>query len=207
MRFLAHWRLTRCAVTTVMIAIVARPVLAGTYLHCATTRIVIVSAPTGDTSSRSQESLNFLIDDAAKTLAFADGGSLAVTRFDKNWISANRDDIFYEFNRQDGTLSFASSTTKNNVTSTIVGSGRCSELSTTSRGRDWLPGRPRGRRRRPRQGEPGPIEETMGMGALAVRHWECSDCGATHDRDVNAALNILRVGRERPPPAVEIPAL
>ena len=63
---------------------------------------------------------------------------MTVTRFDKIWISANRDDIFYEFNRQDGTLSFASATTKNTVTSTIVGSGRCSEVSTTSRGGDWL---------------------------------------------------------------------
>jgi hypothetical protein len=69
--------------------------------------------------------LSFVIDEAAKTLTFADGVSLPVTRFDKNWISANRDDIFYEFNRQDGTLSFASATTKNNITSTIVGSGRC----------------------------------------------------------------------------------
>jgi hypothetical protein len=109
-------------------------------LHCATTRVVIVSAPTGDTSSRSEESLSFVIDDAAKTLAFADGGSLAVTRFDKNWISANQDGIFYAFNRQDGTLSFASSTTKNNVTSTNVGSGRCSEVSTAGLGTDWLRG-------------------------------------------------------------------
>ena len=127
MRFFALWRLTRCAVATVVIAIVGRPALAGTYLHCSTTRVVIVSAATGDTSSRSDENLNFVIDDAAKTLAFADGGSLTVTRFDKIWISANRDDIFYELNRQDGTLSFATSTTKNNVTSTIVGSGRCTE--------------------------------------------------------------------------------
>ncbi len=52
-----------------------------------------------------------------------------------------------------------------------------------------------------------PDSSPKGMGALGVRHWECSDCGATHDRDVNAALNILRVGRERPPPTVEIPAL
>lgn len=127
MSFLAHWRLIRCAVATAMIAIVARPVLAGTYLHCSTTRVVIVSAPTGDTSARSEDSLSFVIDDAAKTITFVNGGSLAVTRFDKNWISANRDDIFYQLNRQDGTLSFASSTTKNSVTSTIVGSGRCTE--------------------------------------------------------------------------------
>ena len=52
-----------------------------------------------------------------------------------------------------------------------------------------------------------PDSSPKGMGALGVRRWECSHCGATHDRDVNAALNILRVGRERPPPAVEIPAL
>lgn len=33
-----------------------------------------------------------------------------------------------------------------------------------------------------------------GLGALGVRHWEC-ECGASHDRDINAAQNILRVGR------------
>jgi putative transposase len=30
-----------------------------------------------------------------------------------------------------------------------------------------------------------------GMGALGIRAWECSECGASHDRDVNAARNIL----------------
>ncbi|MDQ5766992.1 RNA-guided endonuclease InsQ/TnpB family protein [Thiothrix subterranea] len=29
---------------------------------------------------------------------------------------------------------------------------------------------------------------------LDVRSWECPECGATHDRDVNAARNILAVG-------------
>jgi hypothetical protein len=124
MGILADWWLTGCAVSIFMMA-VAQPVLAATYLHCSTTRVVINSALTGDTTSKSEDSLSFVIDDAAKTFTFADGESLAVTRFDKNWISANRDDIFYEFNRQNGTLSFASATTKNNITSTIVGSGQC----------------------------------------------------------------------------------
>ena len=29
---------------------------------------------------------------------------------------------------------------------------------------------------------------------LAVRRWECPECGASHDRDKNAAINILRKG-------------
>jgi putative transposase len=52
-----------------------------------------------------------------------------------------------------------------------------------------------------------PRSSPKGMGALGIRHWQCSDCGASHDRDVNAARNILAVGREHPPLVEEIPAL
>ena len=39
-----------------------------------------------------------------------------------------------------------------------------------------------------------PDSSPKGMGGLGIREWICSDCGASHDRDVNAARNILRVG-------------
>jgi putative transposase len=29
---------------------------------------------------------------------------------------------------------------------------------------------------------------------LSVREWECASCGASHDRDVNAAINLLAAG-------------
>ena len=35
-----------------------------------------------------------------------------------------------------------------------------------------------------------------GLGALGVRAWTCAQCGSLHDRDRNAAHNILRLGRE-----------
>lgn len=35
-----------------------------------------------------------------------------------------------------------------------------------------------------------------GLRALGVRVWQCSHCGVIHDRDSNAAQNILRLGRE-----------
>ena len=35
-----------------------------------------------------------------------------------------------------------------------------------------------------------------GLGALGVRVWSCVACGILHDRDHNAARNILRLGRE-----------
>lgn len=31
---------------------------------------------------------------------------------------------------------------------------------------------------------------------LATRRWTCPECQTTHDRDVNAALNILRLGHQ-----------
>ena len=30
---------------------------------------------------------------------------------------------------------------------------------------------------------------------LSIREWDCAACGMTHDRDVNAARNILAAGR------------
>lgn len=52
-----------------------------------------------------------------------------------------------------------------------------------------------------------PASSPKGMGALGMRSWECSDCGESHDRDINAARNILRIGQEHLPPAGVIAAL
>lgn len=52
----------------------------------------------------------------------------------------------------------------------------------------------------------GAVSGPKGIAGLRMRHWECPSCGSTHDRDANAARNILRVGSERRPPAEEIAA-
>jgi IS605 OrfB family transposase len=36
-----------------------------------------------------------------------------------------------------------------------------------------------------------------GVAGLGIRGWTCSSCGVIHDRDVNAARNILACGRAR----------
>jgi IS605 OrfB family transposase len=50
-----------------------------------------------------------------------------------------------------------------------------------------------------------PDSRPRGIAGLGIREWTCSACGVTHDRDVNAARNILALGHERP--VVGIPAI
>ncbi|MDD2690443.1 MAG: transposase [Simplicispira sp.] len=42
-----------------------------------------------------------------------------------------------------------------------------------------------------------PASSPKGRAGLRIREWTCSDCGAEHDRDVNAAKNILAAGHRR----------
>ena len=124
---------SECAVLAIALAALAQPVLARTSLNCSTRKVVLMSTPTGDTSWAREEDLGFWVDDEARTLTFLDDTPLTVTRLDRFWISADRDGIFYEFDRRDGSLSYASSTTKDGVSTTIVGSGRCEAPPTPMR--------------------------------------------------------------------------
>jgi hypothetical protein len=101
---------------------------AATILNCTTTKVTITSGLHGQTSSRQKEHLSFRIDDKLKTVKFLNNTPLAVTHFDSAWISAQYNDVSYDFDRQDGTLSYASSATSNNVTAVVVGSGRCAAI-------------------------------------------------------------------------------
>lgn len=40
----------------------------------------------------------------------------------------------------------------------------------------------------------GQLTGPTGWAGLQVRHWTCSGCGASHDRDINAAINTLVAG-------------
>jgi hypothetical protein len=114
-----------CALLLIAVAVWTKSALAHSFLHCLTKKVVIVDAPKGSTSSSIEEKLDFSIDDAAKTIMLADGTPLTIRRFDDRWISSARADISYEFDRQNGNLTYAGSTTKEGVATIIIGSGRC----------------------------------------------------------------------------------
>jgi hypothetical protein len=94
-------------------------------LNCLTKKVIIVDTPRGSTSSSLQETLGFQIDEAAKTIVLVEGTPLTVRRFDDRWISAARGDLSYEFDRQNGGLTYAGSTMKEGVATTTIGAGHC----------------------------------------------------------------------------------
>jgi 16S rRNA U516 pseudouridylate synthase RsuA-like enzyme len=75
--------ISECAVLTIALAVVAQPVVAATYLYCATRRVVIISRPSGNTSSTREEDLGFWVDDAAKISGSRTTRLLAVSRLDR----------------------------------------------------------------------------------------------------------------------------
>lgn len=53
----------------------------------------------------------------------------------------------------------------------------------------------------------GSLSGPQGVNGLRIRDWECMECGVVHDRDINAARNILSLGAGRCPQEVGIPIL
>lgn len=53
----------------------------------------------------------------------------------------------------------------------------------------------------------GSLSGPQGVNGLRIRDWECVGCGVSHQRDVNAARNILSLGAGRCPQVVGIPFL
>jgi hypothetical protein len=115
----------QCALLLMALTVWTKPALARSYLNCSTKKVIIVDAPTGSSSSSTEENVGFWIDKARKIITLADGTPLTVRRFDDRWISAARDDVSYEIDRQNEILTYASSTTKDGTATIIIGSGRC----------------------------------------------------------------------------------
>jgi hypothetical protein len=91
------------------------------------------SAPKGITSSTTEENFGFWIDEATKVVTLADGKKLNVGRFDDRWISAVSGDVSYELDRQNGNLTYAGSTMKDGIATTIIDAGRCTVAAAPAR--------------------------------------------------------------------------
>jgi len=116
-----------------MFAVWEESALARNYLNCLSKKVVIVDAPKGTTSSSTEENFGFWIDEATKVVTLADGKKLNVRRFDDGWISAVSGDVSYELDRRNGNLTYAGSTMKDGIATTIIGSGRCTVAAAPAR--------------------------------------------------------------------------
>jgi hypothetical protein len=80
-------RVTECVILMSALTALGQPALARSYLNCSTRKVVMISTPTGDTSSTREEAVAFVIDETTKTLTFTDNRPLTVNRLDEYWIN------------------------------------------------------------------------------------------------------------------------
>ena len=122
-----------CVLVVMAFAVLEETALARNYLNCLTKKVTIVDAPKGATSSSIEENFGFWIDEATKIVTLADGKKLDVRRFDDRWISAVSGDVSYELDRQNGNLTYAGSTMKEGIATTIIGAGQCTLATVPAR--------------------------------------------------------------------------
>jgi len=122
-----------CVFFLMAFAVLEETALARNYLNCLTKKVTIVDAPKGATSSSIEENFGLWIDEATKIVKLADGKNLDVRRFDDRWISAVSGDVSYELDRQNGNLTYAGSTTKDGIATTIIGAGQCTLATVPAR--------------------------------------------------------------------------
>jgi hypothetical protein len=122
-----------CVLILTAFAVLEETASARSYLNCLTKKVAIVDAPKGATSSSIEENFGFWIDEATKMVTLADGKKLNVRRFDDRWISVVSGDVSYELDRQNGNLSYAGSTMKDGIATTIIGAGQCTPATPPAR--------------------------------------------------------------------------
>src|SRR5262245_35043942 len=122
-----------CVLPLVAVAVLEEHALARRYLNCMAKKVTIVDAPKGVTSSSIEENFGLWIDEATKIVTLADGKKLNVRRFDDRWISAASGDVSYELDRQNGNLTYAGSTMKDGIATTIIGAGQCTLTTVPAR--------------------------------------------------------------------------
>ena len=86
-----------------------------------------------DNQMTHKPNFGFWIDETTKVVTLADGKKLNVGRFDDGWITAVSGDVSYELDRQNGNLTYAGSTMKDGIATTIIGAGRCTVATAPAR--------------------------------------------------------------------------
>jgi hypothetical protein len=115
----------KCAILLLAVCVSTGATATRVHLTCITNKVVIVDTPTGSSSSDTKENLNFWLDEASKSVSFADGVPLSIQRFDDRWISVTGGGVSYEFDRESRSLSFAGTIMKEGTATIIIGAGTC----------------------------------------------------------------------------------